>query len=633
MRRFWLMIWSYAIIGLSLSQWAEENSSYTFALLRLQVGVEFIAWRKNVNSVTVISTSCYVKTMTCGVTPNSLSVNITLESGTIQSMLTIHNVTRELHNSVWESDIKYPLGYPTRTQYTLKVYATPENPVCDNAILINRTHIQIKCVTERVYPDALCTFYTQTNKSHTVLLSSGSINYKSGVANTTGYNRTECTYTISAVLLGPGSHFVYVIMHPNFPSNITENMKRSSQFTVPIEILYPKAVLAPDCHFDEFIKENETRTCTCENDNPSFLPTDVQWNVDGNSNSILRFTAQRPSSNVFQIFKCTIVNSLNWTATITYQPHVAYPPTLNLSLPKRDMDICDEKLVNVLGNCLLTPSFPKPSVQVYINNVLLVGNLQTNTNEYTFNVTVTSPGIFNVTCFANNRAFLVHIATSLFIKGPPEKPTILKLANDEASSPENMRQSVIMCQSRGGYPYSKKLSLACDSVETWATNSDNVILYVNMTHTPTDVSCTCVVWHESKCLQNKTTEKLTVSFLRDPSLGQVSEAAIGVGVALTSVIIVLIIIIIVIMRRHKRTNRNQQTISKTNNKQEYNNSQATTPYINIDMQAYETPNTKNARFSNEELPTTSINRGENSETSLKQAKKEEHLYEEVKGQR
>ncbi|CAL1535872.1 unnamed protein product [Lymnaea stagnalis] len=65
-----------------------------------------------------------------------------------------------------------------------------------------------------------------------------------------------------------------------------------------------------------------------------------------------------------------------------------------------------------------------------------------------------------------------------------------------------------MCQSRGGYPYSKNISLTCGSIETEVKNVDNVILKLNVTNTPTVVTCTCVVWYESQCVKNITTEEL-----------------------------------------------------------------------------------------------------------------------------
>ncbi|CAL1541114.1 unnamed protein product [Lymnaea stagnalis] len=623
-------IWMYALIGLSMAQWAGQNSSYTFVLLTVSENVETIVWGRFRNSLSSTYSFCTVYAQPrCDDGLNGFKTNITLESGTIKSMFTIQNVTLELHNTTWGNYVTFTDKVAEETRYDLKVYAPPENPVCDNAILINGTIIQINCVTEKVFPAAICKFYLKTNQSATVLLNSGSINYKSDALNSTGYNRTECSYTESVRVLGPGSHVFHVVMYPNIPSNITEDMKRSSQLTVPINIVYPKAVLAPNCNFIDYIKENETRTCTCYDDNPSFLPTQVRWNVDGTSNRTLIFTARRPSSNVFQMFQCTIINSLNWTDTITYQAPVAYPPTLNVSLLNPNLDICDAKEVNILGNCFLTPSFPQPSVQVYINNVLLVGNPQTNSNLYTFNSTVTSSGIVNVTCCANNQAFTVHINTSLFIKGPPEVPTIFKLVKDEVFSSESTRQAIIMCQSRGGYPYSKKVSLTCGSVEAQATNSENVILYVNMTRTPTDVNCTCVVWHESKCVHNKTTETLTLYFLGDSGLDQVNKAAIGVGVSMAIVIVVLIIIMIFIIRRIKRTNGNQQTQLKTNKRQDYNNIRATTPYVNTEMHAYETANTRNPSYSNEELPGTSQHRDKKFEISFKKAEKEDHPYDEV----
>ncbi|CAL1535871.1 unnamed protein product [Lymnaea stagnalis] len=479
------------------------------------------------------------------------SANITSNSSSFISVLTIKYVTPLQHHTRWYCFADTQLGVTSSAQYDLNVFAAAEIPTCNAVTLINEINIQISCSTQKVFPGSVCIFYIYINSSSEHELDQGSISYTHQQNVTTGYYTTNCNYTVSVAILGPGSHMFRAEMYPNITSNITERIKTTSQYTSPITIGYPKAVLGTNCYLKDFIKENETSICTCYDNNTSFLPTQVTWSTGNSKDGTLNFTARRPTHTEMR-FQCVVSNILNFTNVIIYQPIIAYPPDIFLTLNNAELDLCLDENHDIYGSCSVSDSYPSTSVSIYINNVLLDANHVSKSMDHRFNTSYTSSGVVNVTCLAYNVAFSVSKTKYLTIKGPPERPNIFELIKKETiSSSQKSHLAIIMCQSRGGVPSSKLLSLACDTMETDATNGDTVTLEVNMTRASTDLNCTCVVWHESKCLQNITTESLRLYLFDDYSPVDINSAAVAVGVTLGFVLLVSISVNIFIMRRFK----------------------------------------------------------------------------------
>ncbi|CAL1541119.1 unnamed protein product [Lymnaea stagnalis] len=512
-----LRLLSFAIIfDITLGQWtmAGRSHSFTFVTPKIDSGHQML-WvlQTGIRNESLFLCNSFFQS-SCDPYSDMLlelySANITSNSTSYTSIFTIKNVTPFLHNTTWFCVENFPYLGQKSGRFELHVFATPETPTCDYVTLLNEIYLQINCQTHKTFPDTICIFYVRSNNASAYELRQGSITYAHELNSTSGYYKANCTYIVSASILGLGSHMFRVVMYPNITSNITEEMKTTSQYTNSIQINFPKAVLGPDCHVGNYIKENETKTCTCFDNSTGFLPTRVTWCSVESNNGTLTFTAKRPSKGEMN-FQCMVSNTIYYTNKIIYKPKVAYPPLINLTLLNSELDICLDSNSDIVGNCFVSDGYPESTVSIYINNILLNSSHVYDTMNNTFTSAYKMPGVVNVTCLAYNTEYSLSTTRNVTIKGPPEAPNVfVLLRQDTASSAEITQQAVIMCRSRGGFPTSKQLSLKCGTVEAQATNSDTVALEVNITRTPSDVNCTCVVLHESKCLRNTTTKFLTL---------------------------------------------------------------------------------------------------------------------------
>ncbi|CAL1535870.1 unnamed protein product [Lymnaea stagnalis] len=616
---------------LNVAQWIPAGTAQSFTFTSPNITQTFpIVWYTYPQKSKLFI--CTENNATCVPFTNTVletyTANKTSNSTSYISTFTIKTVTPLQHDSRWLCQAEFQDEHIESKLYNLRVYAVPQTPTCDKVSLLNESNINIKCMTDKVFPGSICVFYIITNQTSPSELKYGQLSYAHQQDNATGYYKTRCTYTISANFIGPGTHTFNVIMYPDITSNILEEMKRISDYSTPITIGYPKAALGTDCYLKDYIKENETSTCTCYDNNTSFLPTQVTWSTGDSNNGTLHFIVRRPS-NTEPSFQCVVSNNLNFTNVIIYQPRVAYPPDMSLTLKNVELDLCLDKKLDIIGSCFVSESYPASAISIYINNVLLDANHFSNTLDHTFNSSYQSSGVVNVTCLAYNVAFSVSKTQYLTIKGPPERPNIFQLVRQGTdSSSEKTQLSIIMCQSAGGVPYSKQLSLTCGTMEAYATNSDTVILQVNVMRTPTDVNCTCVVLHESKCLQNKTTEFLRLYHMDDSSPVEINSAAIAVGVTLGLGLLLSISVNIFIIRRYKRFKRGDSSTKRSNTKktQEYIDIGAT-PYVNTELHSYETANVKPI-YSNEATSPPPSQRVDKLNITH-HADKEDHPYDEV----
>ncbi|CAL1547291.1 unnamed protein product [Lymnaea stagnalis] len=412
------------------------------------------------------------------------SANITSNSSSIISVFTIKNVSLSLHNTGWfyTAEFNANISFHETSGFFLHVFTPAESPTCDEVKLLNESNIQITCWTKKVFPGSVCLFNVNSNLSSEYELKQGHISYTHQQNLTTLYYKTTCTLVVSAAILGPGSHMFHVVMYPNITSDITEDMQRRSQYTSSIYLGYPKVLLGTDCEVHGYIMENKQSNCTCSDLSNSFLPTQIYWLA--NKSIILEkeklfFTATRKDS-----FQCIISNHLNWTDQVDFKPNISYPPdTLTVNITKQVFDLCNDTNIYISGTCFVSESNPEPSMIVNINNLSMDITSSKREREYVFNKTMTNPGIYNFSCQANNKDYSknISIITNVTIKGPSGIPKIFKNENEEnKSQPTNLLKIIkgdtITCQSKGGYPILKNISLRCGPEETLATSKYNILI-------------------------------------------------------------------------------------------------------------------------------------------------------------
>ncbi|CAL1531791.1 unnamed protein product, partial [Lymnaea stagnalis] len=459
-------------IGTSLGEWVSIGQSHAFVCTYNVKSYPSFSWFIGADNIIFLCED-YGK-LSCTPALDQLleiyDANITLDSKNYTSVLTIKSVAMEHHNTTWYCYVTLASGLGSSSKYSLYVFAPPQTPSCLNAKLIDDVNIEEQCSTETIFPEAICLFYFKTNNTGAAKMNGGLITYQSEPSSTSGYIRTKCTYTISADKLGPGSHVFYVVMYPNITSNITEDMKRSSQYTNPVVIGYPNAVLAKDCQVNDYIKENQNRTCTCYDNSRIFLSTQVTWSNGSARDGQLEFLSKRPSKDN-AMYTCSISNKLSLTKQITYQPNITYgPDSAVLYLPKLTFDQCDPNGANMSGTCSVSDSYPDPTVYVYVSNSPAMHQMKITNNDYRFSQVISESGIVYVLCRAVNTIYeeiSSEIISSVTVKGPPEAPQISSVSGKTKSLTEGNKLQVtegktdIVCESKGGFPLYKNLTLVC----------------------------------------------------------------------------------------------------------------------------------------------------------------------------
>ncbi|CAL1534069.1 unnamed protein product [Lymnaea stagnalis] len=593
----------FAIYDVSLSLWSMDGKTQTFKVALKNYGdVINIHWIfQNGNSIITLFLCSSGNDMRSDVSDDQIldlySATLTSNSSSYISLFTIKNVSLSLHNTRWlcnADSITNPSFHETVT-FDLQVFSPAEISTCDQVKEINESNIQIYCWTNKVFPGSICLLTVKTNISSEQELKQGHISYTQEQNLTTLYYQTTCTLVVSAATLGPGTHMFRVVMYPNITSDITEEMKSTSEYTSSIYLGYPRAFLGTDCEVQGYIKENKQSSCTCVDISNSFLPTHIYWLT--NSSIILEkgtliFTAKRRES-----FQCTISNHLNWTDKVDFGPNISYPPdSLTLSITKTNFDLCNDTNIALSGTCFVSDSNPEPSVTVNINNFSMEITPLKHERQYIFNQTMTSAGIYNISCLGNSKEYLKNVSsiTTVTIKGPSGIPNIFKPEHEE-----NKRQhtnllkitngDTITCQSNGGYPKLKNISLTCGPEETSITNQDQVSMTLNIPNV-TSGRCECIVWQESNCLQNTSTVQFQfITILNDDSTTvQLNEGAIS-GIVIAGIVVVATIaLIIFLVRRSKGKCLNKPR--RKNQSERHNYNHVIAQYANTEMHAYETVN-------------------------------------------
>ncbi|CAL1548004.1 unnamed protein product [Lymnaea stagnalis] len=231
--------------GMYRDEWnsVERPHSFTFVYTKAKDGLVSLTW-KNYVPRTQFQCSIYNMPKCDAADENTSSVyeaNMTSNSSAYISVFTIKSVQLFQDNTIWMSLADLSNNSNILTQYHLNVFAQAKTPTCDTVTLFDDINIQIHCLTESVYPAAICEFYINTNTTGLVKLTNGSILYKNQPSSTNGYIRTECTYTVSACILGHGSHFFSVVMYPNITSDLTDKIKTVGQYESQLILDLPDA--------------------------------------------------------------------------------------------------------------------------------------------------------------------------------------------------------------------------------------------------------------------------------------------------------------------------------------------------------------------------------------------------------
>ncbi|CAL1531797.1 unnamed protein product [Lymnaea stagnalis] len=225
------------------AEWTSVDKPYSFSCDYAKNVLDSITWQ----SQDLISKyKCSIYTMPqCDPADDNVSLyyeaKMTSNGSVYTSVFTIKSVPLLPYNTTWFCRVDLSDQTSFKIQYSLNGFAPPKTPTCDTVTVVDDINIQIHCFTEIVFPTAICDFYAITNETREEYLSTGLISYYNQPSIINGYKRTDCTYTVSACILGNGRHLFSVVMYPNITSYITDEMKRVGHYKDQMIIDFPDA--------------------------------------------------------------------------------------------------------------------------------------------------------------------------------------------------------------------------------------------------------------------------------------------------------------------------------------------------------------------------------------------------------
>lgn len=204
-------------------------------------------------------------------------VNVTMDAA--GSMVTIQNVTRESRyaNSPWTCEF---CG-GSEVACEIDVYVPPESPSCTvteefDPMTGDIEGVRVNCSTDRVYPEAVCTFLVSSNGDLPVFLAARP-GYTHTPDNVTSVNyfRSECYVSVSVQNLGEGSHSFLAYIYPDVYDGMGVATRVMAQTSVTLSL--PQAAhTCPPNILDDFLC-GKPSVCNCTLVHPGYPKGDPVW--------------------------------------------------------------------------------------------------------------------------------------------------------------------------------------------------------------------------------------------------------------------------------------------------------------------------------------------------------------------
>ncbi|XP_059179384.1 uncharacterized protein LOC131958392 [Physella acuta] len=257
-----------------------------------------LTWYQN----TIRKCSCYWNGSTgyCSCVAQKYTSNIT--NGL--SYLTIQNSTLN-DFGLWRCEVS-----PTYTEYSdLVVVARASGVKCDTGFSVDFRLLVLTCVTEKIFPSAVCTFQKNTpfysyptTYNHT--------------KDSNGYYKSTCTVRAPMNRLTPGRVNISADMFPS---------ESSTQYAVStlsyIELTYPEPMLTNCPSSDKiannsFIKFGTNATCTCTTKQTGNPPVKAYWNGTMSDNASGVLVIDTLNSDTHFVLLRNVILFLNETVLI-----------------------------------------------------------------------------------------------------------------------------------------------------------------------------------------------------------------------------------------------------------------------------------------------------------------------------
>ncbi|RUS89867.1 hypothetical protein EGW08_002397 [Elysia chlorotica] len=248
---------------------------------------------------------------------NEFDSNITdagYNSSFITSSLTIANVSRTSPfnmETLWTCAVCG--DWEVLECETLQVYALPESPECtviEDTANGEITSVTLSCSTERIYPQARCSFYDVNNGSAPVKIQERADYIHTETEERPVYYWSQCSVTVPVESLGEGEHQFQVYLYPDVTGG--ETLVDALVPNVTVSLVMPEATHScfPEA-LDGSFPGNVTR-CNCSLVADGY-PTGVAWWFHGDealtnvSDGILLLTRH---DHLNQVYTCEAISVL-----------------------------------------------------------------------------------------------------------------------------------------------------------------------------------------------------------------------------------------------------------------------------------------------------------------------------------
>uniref|UniRef100_A0A0B7AQ15 Ig-like domain-containing protein n=1 Tax=Arion vulgaris TaxID=1028688 RepID=A0A0B7AQ15_9EUPU len=541
-----------------------------------------VTWLLEQNGQFVTLTTCDVRTGCNNVVSNFSSVGRNSSDGRkYESVLTISSAKRS--ETTFKCLVDGGLGHLT---CTIEIYVKPETPICNSTVALSTSEVAISCMTNKVYPVAICMF------KYLSLTMSAPIHSRTAYTTTPsvtrpGYNSTVCTLIVDVTGIKPGNYSISLQMLPYVTKVATSAI--SYPVTNPIlTLMAPSVGIARDCPNGPYINNSyidarfgAEMTCRCEMTDVGIPFGQAVWygtseaakseiNMTDRSATI-RLTYN--SSDPNPMLECRAKTVLN-TTYIGYQYRPKYaigPQKVNISVSDPFFNLCPSNNRNATVMCTVPTDQvnPEPKFNILMDGTYLVlGQTgQKLTEGYTYSVRFRpqSSGDVDIICRAENSIFTdlyTSSVSNMEIREPPKAaPKITLLVEGTAFVPESAsiksgETITVTCIVDGGLPIVQSVFLQCGYFKQDVAGN-RATLVMTATASISKQICTCKAVHVTGCYDQVATISLLVDQVATNSPPQDSggnKLAIIAGLSggFGCLAIVLAVVLIVLLRRRRR---------------------------------------------------------------------------------
>ncbi|GFR94443.1 vascular cell adhesion protein 1, partial [Elysia marginata] len=510
-------------------------------------------------ALTCETTGCSASTLTWRTLESRSSVVVTCRSNgcgglfdsyfpttmsSTRSTLTISSVSRV---TPFNMETKWSCSPCSRGYRTvcdkLQVYAKPQNPSCtlsENTGSGDITSVTVTCSTSKVYPQAKCSFFKETNGGNSVKVNNGPVYTHTPIpatATTPVYYRSQCSVNVSVQELGEGTHSFLGYIYPGVTRG--KNLVNGSPADKDVTLSFPQVSQTCLTNMGQGYFIGKSARCTCRATSDGYPRGSAQWykgdqTVGTNGDLDITYNKNNPE----QVYTCEAKSTLGRKPGSLLRAKFAFivPDSVQIASSSSKVNLCDNNN-QVQMTCEISRDHvsPAPTFSFSVDGPRSQGpqpgtdSSDGNYYQSRFSLSPDVGGQYQVTCRVTNsvtNTWQIKSTQITFNKAPPGPPQVTVTGQTyRGISPSNIVTLAegyigdVTCRVEGGYPGAHSTQLKCGQLENTGDGNTATVRFttVTLTRDLNGTVCTCTSQHDSGCYNNRET-RYTLKILYAPEV-------------------------------------------------------------------------------------------------------------------